>query len=79
MKEKDESTLVDVFSGTPWEAELVKGLLESNGINSVLKDGLMTTIAPYISDSVTIMVTQDNYEPAMIIIRNRDRNKGIDQ
>ena len=67
------SRLVEVFSGSRWEAELIKGLLESNEIAAALKDGLITTIAPYISPTVSVMVTEDCYEPAMEIIRNREK------
>lgn len=28
MKEKDYSKSIEVFSGSPWEAEIIKGLLE---------------------------------------------------
>lgn len=72
MKEEDNSRLVEVFAGSRWEAELVKGLLESNGIEAALKDGLITSIAPYISPTVSVMVTEENYEPAMEIIRTRE-------
>ena len=65
MKEEDNSRLIEVFSGSRWEAELIKGLLESNEIDAALKDGLITTIAPYISPTVSVMVKEDNYEPAM--------------
>ena len=54
MKEEDNSRLVEVFSGSRWEAELIKGLLESNEIAAALKDGLITTIAPYISPTVSL-------------------------
>ena len=73
MKEEDNSRLIEVFSGSRWEAELIKGLLESNEIAAALKDGLITTIAPYISPTVSVMVTEDCYEPAMEIIRNREK------
>ena len=73
MKEEDNSRLVEVFSGSRWEAELIKGLLESNEIAAALKDGFITTIAPYISPTVSVMVTEDCYEPAMEIIRNREK------
>lgn len=46
MKSTDYSRTVEVFKGSPWEAELVKGLLENNGIATIIKDGLMSTIAP---------------------------------
>ena len=35
MKEEDYSRSVEVFSGSPWEAEIIKGLLESNNIRCV--------------------------------------------
>ncbi len=72
MKENNDSLLVEVFSGTPWEAELIKGLLESNGIPSSLKDGIMGIIAPYLSPEVSVMVTEEDYEPAMEVIRTRE-------
>lgn len=75
MNADDKNTrVVEVFSGSPWEAELVKGLLESNGVNSILKDGDMAAIAPYYDgQEVTIFVNQDDYESAMQIIRAREK------
>lgn len=49
MKEEDYSKSIEVFSGSPWEAEIIKGLLESNNIRCVIKDGIMGTLAPYIA------------------------------
>ena len=71
MKSTDYSRTVEVFKGSPWEAELVKGLLENNGI----KDWLISTIAPYIAPDVTILVSEETYEEAMEIIRERDKGK----
>ena len=45
MKEEDYSKAIEVFSGSPWEAEIIKGLLESNNIRCVIKDGIMGTLA----------------------------------
>ena len=73
MKEEDNSRLVEVFSGSKWEAELLKGLLESNNIEAALKDGLMTAIAPYISPTVSVMVKEEDYESAMEVIRSRNK------
>lgn len=72
-EKKDDTPLVEVFVGSPWEAELTKGLLESNGVMSVMKDGIMGTLAPYISPEVSVLVTEDNYETATEIIRNREK------
>ena len=35
MKEEDKSKLVEVFTGSPWEAELVKSLLGNSDIEAV--------------------------------------------
>ncbi len=72
MKEQNDSQLVEVFTGTPWEAELIKGLLESNGIQASLKDGIMGTLAPYLSPEVGVVVNEGNYEQAMELVRNRE-------
>lgn len=77
MKSTDNSRTVEGFKGSPWEAELVKGLLENNGIATILKDGLMSTIAPYITSDITILVSEEKYEDAMEIIR--ERGKGEDE
>ena len=54
MKEEDFSKSIEVFSGSPWEAEIIKGLLESNNILCVIKDGIMGTLAPYIAPSLSL-------------------------
>ena len=72
MKEKDYSKSIEVFSGSPWEAEIIKGLLESNDIRYVVKDGIMGTLAPYIAPAVSILVTEEEYETATELIRARD-------
>ena len=72
MKEEDYSKAIEVFSGSPWEAEIIKGLLESNNIRCVIKDGIMGTLAPYIAPSVSVLVTEEEYEAATELIRSRD-------
>lgn len=74
MKDEDDSKAIEVFSGSPWEAELIKGLLESSNIRSVIKDGIMGTLAPYIAPSVSVLVTEDEYEAATEIIRSRNES-----
>ena len=60
MKEEDYSKAIEVFSGSPWEA-----------IRCVIKDGIMGTLAPYIAPSVSVLVTEDQYEAATALIRSR--------
>jgi hypothetical protein len=71
MKTKKESSLKDIFSGSPWEAEIVKNLLESSGITPILKTGNLGTITPYYNDTI-VMVSEDDYKSALAIIRDRD-------
>ena len=71
MKEEDCSKSVEVFSGSPWEAEIIKGLLESNNIRCVIKDGIMGAISPYIARGVSVLVTEDQYEAATELIKDR--------
>lgn len=71
MKEEDYSKSVEVFSGSPWETEIIKGLLETSGIRCVVKDGILGTLAPYIAPAVSILVLEDDYEAATEIIRAR--------
>ncbi len=75
MKEDDidRSHIVEVFKGSPWEAELVKGLLEDSGIATMLKDGILGTLAPYLAPEVAVLVKEDDYEAAMEVIRERDK------
>ncbi|KAA6321825.1 hypothetical protein EZS27_028568 [termite gut metagenome] len=71
MKTKREGeALLDIFSGSLWEAEIVKGLLESNGITSILKTGNIGTIAPY-SDGTTVLVSEKDYQSAITIMGDR--------
>mgnify|MGYP000704235984 CR=1 FL=1 len=56
MKEEDYSKSIEVFSGSPWEAEIIKGLLESNDIRCVIKDGIMGIFSPYISPAVSVSI-----------------------
>lgn len=72
MNKTDQSKSVEVFSGSSWEAEIIKGLLESNGIRSVVKDGILGTLAPYIAPAVSLLVTEEDYEEAQKIINERD-------
>jgi hypothetical protein len=73
MKTKRHGSMMEVFSGFSWEAELVKGLLESTDIASILKTGNLGSIAPSsASNVVAVMVSEENYHSAMTVIRSQD-------
>lgn len=73
MKEsEDKSKLVEVFNGSLWEAELVKGLLKDRGIASTIKDGLVVNVAlPETAVDVQVLVNETDFEAAMAVVRER--------
>lgn len=79
MDAEDKTKLVEVFSGSLWEAELVKGLLRDRGIESDVKDGILANgVLPETMLSVAVLVNEIDYEAAMDVIRERSREKSVD-
>lgn len=77
MKTKDDSPLVEVFVGTLWEAELVKGLLETEKIQSALKSDGLASIIPsvsvnFCSNGTSVLVNAEDYQVAMQLIESRE-------
>lgn len=75
MATKDNSPLVEVFGGSPWEAEVVKGLLEANNIQSMLKDETLGSLtAPYagLGGEVKVLVNEIDYPPARKLVDEKD-------
>ncbi|GAE16302.1 DUF2007-related protein [Bacteroides pyogenes] len=70
MKEEKYTKSVEVFNGSLWEAEVIKGLLKSHGVPCVIQDGNLGAIAPYIDPQVSLLVTEDQYETANKIIES---------
>lgn len=74
---KDYGSLVEVFRGDLWEAELVKGFLAANGVQSMTKDetvGLVTS--PYNNGGQGVVVLVNHKEQVFaekIIRENRPR------
>ncbi len=77
MKEDQNTPIVEVFTGTPWEAELVKGLLESAGIQAALKDDNFGSLAPSMSinlgpGGMRVLVSAEDYETAVQLVETRE-------
>ena len=75
MATETNDTLVKVFSGDRWQAELVKGMLEANGIEAMIKDeSLALVTAPYssVGGAVLVMVMDDKCEQAKAIIEENE-------
>lgn len=71
MKTTDTSRLVAVFSGKRMEAEVMKGLLEANGIPSMLQDETLSNVtSPYLlaGGEVKLLVHPDNEKEARTLM-----------
>lgn len=76
MKEEDKSKIVKVFAGSPWEAELVKSLLENNSIEAATKDGMVVNVVlPDTAVDVSVLVNEKDYEAAMEVVREYEKKR----
>ena len=76
MSNVNEEKLVQVFAGTLWQAELVKGLLDSNGIPCDIKDntiGAVTSSYAGLDGDVLVIVNETDEERALEIIEKNRR------
>ncbi len=68
--------LVDVFTGNLWEAELIKGLLESEGVQSMIKNEGTSTCwtSPYsVVNEVKVLVNKEEEVYAKEVIAKRKK------
>lgn len=73
MKANKKKSLVDIYSGTPWEAEKVKDLLQAADLNASLKDGIsgITTATSFLNIgnfAVKVVVSSEDYADAMRVL-----------
>ncbi len=74
MERNVYDSLVPVFQGTRWEAELVKGLLEAAGVEAMIKDGSLSAVtSPYanIGGPITVMVNKEEEVYAKKVVAER--------
>ncbi len=77
--DKHNSTLEEVYSGTPWEAGMVSSLLENSGVHAFLKDEIMGTLNPWVAapggaGAVKVYVASHHVEKAKHIAGEYERN-----
>lgn len=66
-----DGKVVQVFAGTLWQAELVKGLLDANAIPCVIQDDSLGVVtSPYLSmaSDVLVLVGADDEAAALKVI-----------
>ena len=79
MRTKDPDSPVEVFAGTPWQAGMVKSLLEDAGIVAFIKDEIMGTYNPWWTapggaGAVSVFISFRDYEEARAIVAGYERN-----
>ena len=69
----------DRFTGSPWEAELVKSLLGNSDIEAVTKDGMVVNVVlPATAVDVSVLVNEKDYEAAMEVVREYEKRENGD-
>ena len=79
MKTDDNIVPVEVFSGSIWEAEMVKSILENSEIETFLKDENTGTLAPWYTapggaGSVKVVVSSLDFDKAKFIVTEYENN-----
>ena len=76
MTDANKEKLVTVFTGTVWQAELIKGLLDANGIPCAIMDetiGAVTSSYAGLEGDVLVVVAEEEKARALEIIKqNRE-------
>lgn len=75
MTTNNNSAWVEVFSGEAFEAQVVKGLLESNDIRCILEDHTMWALTSHynaISGDVRILVAPHDEEAARKLMEQKE-------
>lgn len=64
----------EVFEGSLWEAEIVKGMLQAAEVDCMLRDETLSAItSPYLTlgGNVKILVNDEDYQQANQIVASR--------
>ena len=76
----NRDTIIEIFSGTPWEAEMIKNLLLNTGIESFLKNNVLNSYAiePTFQGGVKVMILESDFENASKIVVEYYRNMKVE-
>jgi hypothetical protein len=79
----EEIEPVEIFSGTAWQAGIVKSLLENAEIEAFLIDHILGTLNPWWTapggaGSVKVFVSNRDFEKAKIIVDDFEKNSKED-
>lgn len=79
MKTEEHPEPVEIFDGTSWQAEIVKSMLENEGIHAYIKDNIMGTLNPWYTapggaGAVKVLVAGTDAEQAMLVVKEYEKN-----
>jgi len=68
--DKDNDTIIELFSGTLWEAEMVRSLLQNAGIQSFIKNSILNDYAydPICASAVKVIISSYNLQQAQEVV-----------
>ncbi|MDD2584469.1 MAG: DUF2007-related protein [Bacteroidales bacterium] len=80
MKQNREENSTVIYSGSDWQANMVKSLLEAADIKAFIKDGHMGTIAPFHfmgsnTGAVKVLILEKDINRAKEIIEKYEQNR----
>ena len=68
--------LIEIFSGNPFQAHMVKNLLENEGIESFLKDEIIARSSVYRpGGGVRVMICESDYDKAKMVVNEYDKSQ----
>jgi hypothetical protein len=74
---EDQDKVIEIFSGTLWESEMVTSLLKEEGIESFLMNSVLNSYAynPVFSQEVKVMVSESDFKIAKRIVDDYCANR----
>nr|WP_320119134.1 DUF2007 domain-containing protein [uncultured Marinifilum sp.] len=79
MNDQNQSKPIEIFSGSSWEVEMLKTILEDQQIKSFVKDEFIGSIAPHYSaggvGAVKLLISDTDLEKAAPIVKEFEQNK----
>ncbi len=80
MKQKKEDDMVIVFIGLAWEAELVKNLLENEGLTAFVTDKAVGNMFPFYTTpgmgAVKVRVANRDFDKARELVAGFELQRG---
>ena len=74
MKTNHHDAWHTVFSGNPFEAEVIRGMLESNGIRCIVEDHTSLVISYYsgVGGDMRVLVSPEDADEAARLIAHKE-------